>query len=100
MISIVLNKKKIRKKEKKNNYCLVFEKKTNNKNIKGVRLENKIGQPKSTCVDCGSRKSTFLKPIKPIKNKKWFLRITKHANLLQKLYKTYRKHISKTLASI
>ena len=57
-------------KKKKNTYCLVFEKKTNNKNIKGVRLENKIGQQKSTCVDCGSRKSTFLKPIKPIKNKK------------------------------
>ena len=38
------------------------------KNIKGVALENKIGQQKSMCVDCGSRKSTFLKPIKPIKS--------------------------------
>ena len=63
-------KPKYVKKKKKNTYCLVCEKKTNNKNIKGVRLENKIGQQKSTCVDCGSRKSTFLKPIKPIKNKK------------------------------
>ena len=45
-------------------------KKTDNKNIKGVALESEIGQQKSTCVDCGSRKSTFLKPIKPIKNKK------------------------------
>ena len=50
--------------------------------MKGVALENKIGQQKSTCVDCGSGKSTFLKPIKPIKNKKQFLQITKHANLL------------------
>ena len=31
------------------------------KNIKGVPLENKIGQQKSTCVDCDSKKSTFLK---------------------------------------
>ena len=30
-----------------------------NKNIKGVTLENKIGQQKSMCVDSGSEKSTF-----------------------------------------
>ena len=59
-----------------------FVKKTDNKNIKGVALESEIGQQKSTCFDCGSRKSTFLKPIKPIKNKKQLLQITKHANLL------------------
>ena len=29
------------------------------KNIKGVALENKIGQQKLTCVDCDSKKSTF-----------------------------------------
>ena len=69
MINIVLNQKKIRI-CKKNTYCLVCEKKTDNKNIKGVALESEIGQQKSTCVDCGSRKSTFLKPVKPIKNKK------------------------------
>ena len=57
-------------KKKENFYCLVCEKKTDNKNIKGVTLENQTGQQKSMCVDCGSRKSTFLKPIKPIKNKK------------------------------
>ena len=56
--------------KKENSYCLVCKKKTDNKNIKGVALENKIGQQKSICVDCDSKKSTFLKPIKPIKNKK------------------------------
>ena len=29
------------------------------KNIKGVALENKIGQQKLTCVDCDSKKPTF-----------------------------------------
>ena len=57
-------------KKKENTYCLVCEKETDNKNIKGVALENKIGQQKSTCVDCGFRKSTFLNAIKPIKRQK------------------------------
>ena len=51
-------KPKYVKKKKKNTYCLVCEKKTD-KNIKGVVLENKIGQQKSAYVDCGSRKSSF-----------------------------------------
>ena len=55
------NPKYVKKKE--NTYCLVCEKKTDNKSIKGVALKNKIGQQ-------GSSKSTFLKRIKPIKNKK------------------------------
>ena len=79
--------KKIKKRnqntyKRKKHLCLFYEKKTDNKDIKGVALENQIGQQISTCVDCGSRKSTFLKPIKPIRNKKQFLQITKHANLL------------------
>ena len=49
------------------------------KNIKGVALENKIWQQKSTCVDCNFKKSTFLKQTK---NKKQFLQITRHAYLL------------------
>ena len=44
--------------------------KTNNKNIKGVALENKICKQKSICVNCGSKKSTFLKPVKPNKKQK------------------------------
>ena len=61
MIDIVLNQKKNQNtsKRKKNTYCLVCGKKTGNKNIKGVTLENKTGQQISTCVDYGSRKSTF-----------------------------------------
>ena len=51
-------------KKKKNTYCLVCENKTDNKSIKEEALENKIRQQKPTCVNCGSRKSTFLKPIK------------------------------------
>ena len=58
-------------KKKENTYCLVCEKKkTNNKNIKGVALENKICKQKSICVNCGSKKSTFLKPVKPNKKQK------------------------------
>ena len=39
-------------------------KKIKNKNVKGVALENKIGQQKCVCVDCESKKSTFLKRVK------------------------------------
>ena len=53
---------------KENTYCLVCKKKTDSKNI--LAALKKIGQQKSVCVDCNSKKSTFLKPIKPIKNKK------------------------------
>ena len=46
MISIVLNQRKNQNmlKRKKNTCCLACEKKTDNKNIKGVALENKVGQ--------------------------------------------------------
>ena len=40
-------------------YCLKCGGK--NENIIGIELENKIGQQKSTCVVCDSRKSTFFK---------------------------------------
>ena len=52
------------------NYCLVCKKKTDNKDIGGLALENKIGQKKSTDVDCDFKKTIFLKPIKPIKKQK------------------------------
>ena len=57
-------------KKEKNTYCLVCKKKTDNKKVRRVALENKIGQQKSTCVDCGPKKSTFSKPIKPLKKQK------------------------------
>ena len=47
-----------------------MRKKTGNKNIKGVALKNKTGQQKLMWIVCDSRKSTFLKPIKPIKSNK------------------------------
>ena len=46
------------------------EQKKQTENIKGIALENKIGQQKSMCVDCDSKKLTFQKPIKPIKKQK------------------------------
>ena len=49
--------------KKENSYCLVCKKKTDNKNIKGVALENKIGQQKSICANFKSKK-TFLKRVK------------------------------------
>ena len=57
-------------KKKENTYCLVCRKKTNNKKIRGVALKNKIAIRRLLCTDCVSRKSTFLKPIKPVTNKK------------------------------
>ena len=51
--------------EKETSYCVACRKKTKNKqNIKGVALENKVGQQKSTCVDCDFKKATFLKRVK------------------------------------
>ena len=45
-------------------YCIGCRNKTTkNKNIKGKALENEIGQQKSTCVKCGSKKSVFVKKI-------------------------------------
>ena len=45
MLNIVLNQNKNQNTSKeKNSYCLVCEKKTDNKNIKGVPLEHKIVQ--------------------------------------------------------
>ena len=49
--------------KKENSYCLACKKKTDNKNIKGVALENKIGQQKSICDNFKSKK-TFLKRVK------------------------------------
>ena len=55
--------------KKKISYCLKCGKK--NKKMKtGVELQNKIGQQKSKCLVCDSKKPSFLKPIKPITNKK------------------------------
>ena len=42
-----------------------MKKKTDNKKTRGGALVNKRGKQKSMCVDCDSRKSTFLKPVKP-----------------------------------
>ena len=57
-------KAKIRKKRIQLLCRVQKKKKKKEKNIKGVALENKIGQQKSTCIDCDSKKSTFLKRIK------------------------------------
>ena len=43
-------------KKEKNIYCLVCKKKTDNKKIRGVALENKTGQQKQMCLDCDSKK--------------------------------------------
>ena len=50
--------------KKETSYCVGFREKTKNKNIKGVALENKMGEQKSTCVGCDSKNSTFLKRVK------------------------------------
>ena len=56
--------------KKENSYCLKCGRKIKNENIKGVAMENKIRQQKSTCVVSDSRKWTFLTPITNKTNKK------------------------------
>ena len=56
-------------KKEKNTYCLVCRKKTDNKNIRGVTLVNKIATQRSLGTDCTSGKSTFSKPITNKKQK-------------------------------
>ena len=48
-------------KKKENTYCLVCEKKADNKKIRGVTLVNKLATQGSLCIVCTSRKSTFFK---------------------------------------
>ena len=79
-------------KKKENTYYIVCEKKTDNKNIKGIALEEKIGQQKSTCVDCNSRKTTFLKAVKPKKTKNSFYILQS----MQIYCKNCKKHTGKT----
>ena len=57
-------KEKLKYIKKENISCLVCEKKTDNENIKGVAVENKIGQQKPTYFDCGFIKLTFLERVK------------------------------------
>ena len=59
MINIVLNQKKNQNAQKRKLVTGCYVKKTENKNIKGLALENKIEQQKLTCVDCDFKKSTF-----------------------------------------
>ena len=58
------SKEKLKYVKKEYSYCVGCRKKKKKKHVKGVALENKIGQQKSTCIDCDSKKSTFLKRIK------------------------------------
>ena len=46
------------KQKQKISYCLKYGKKKK-ENIKGIAIENKIGQEKSICVVCDSKKSNF-----------------------------------------
>ena len=62
-------KQYVKKKKKGNTYSLVCKKKTDNKKIRAVALLSKIATQRSLCTVCSSRKSAFLKPIKPITNK-------------------------------
>ena len=57
-------------------------KKTDNEKIRGVTLVNKKVTQRSLCTDCISRKSAFLKAVRPITNKtnkkqKQFSQVTK-----------------------
>ena len=86
-------------KNKENTYCLVCKKKTDNNNIKGVALETKIGQEKSTCIDCDSKKLTFSKPIKRKKPKKYSSQFTKTYKFIVKAVKNtqvtpFQKYLS------
>ena len=68
---------KYAKKKKKHLLLSLKKKTTDNDKIRGVALINKIATQRSLCTVRTSRKSTFLKPIKPIKSRKQFLQIIK-----------------------
>ena len=73
---------KYAKKKKKHLLLSLKKKKTDNNKIRGVALINKIATQRSLCTVRTSRKSTFLKPIKPIKSRKQFLQIIKTWKLI------------------
>ena len=54
---------------KQNTHCLKCRKQ-NNTSIMSKQVVNKLTAQKSTCSDCGSKKSVFVKEYKPNKKQK------------------------------
>ena len=84
--NIKISDKQYLKKEK-NTHAQFVKRNQIIKKIRGVTLVNQIATQRSSCTDCTSRKSTFLKPIKSITNKtnekqKQFSQITKTCKLI------------------
>ena len=63
----ITGKQDVKKKKKTLTAYLIFKKKPDNKNIRGVALIKKLA---TLCTVSNSRRSTFLKPLKLIKRKK------------------------------
>ena len=79
--------------KKKSVIPLNVKKKTNNKEIKGFNLENKIELQKSTCSVCDKKKSTSFKTSK--KQKKWFSQDYKRMVYCSKCKSIPMKHVQK-----
>ena len=56
--------------KKQGTYCLRCKKRTDNKSIKLKQMLNELAAQNSICVDCGSKKSIFVKEYKPGGKKK------------------------------
>ena len=56
--------------EKQDTYWLECRKRTDNKLITPKQVANKLISQRLVCVDCGSKKSVFVKQDKPNKNQK------------------------------
>ena len=68
--------------KKQDTYFLRCKTRTDYKSIIAKQVVNKLIAQKSICVDCGAKKSVFVKEYKPNKKKKWFSQITNHAYVL------------------
>ena len=55
---------------KQDTYCLRCKQRPDNKLITAKQVENKLIAQKSSCVDCNSKKSVFVKEYKPDKKQK------------------------------
>ena len=68
--------------KKQDTYCLACKERTDNKPITPKQVVIKFIAQASICVDCGSKKSAFVKDDKPNEKKKFFYKLQKYAYLL------------------
>ena len=79
--------------KKQDTYCLACKEQTDNKPITPKQVAIKFIAQASICVDCGSKKSVFVKEHKPNEKKKFFLQITKICIFIVKNAKKHTRNM-------